>query len=108
MAMTSRLYHEWGGSRRARDDSLQALTTRPQRWVIPPRPRSDPAHDSDALADSTLEVILAEFMSRWQRGENPCAEEYLDRLAPDHVADAVELIYREYCLAESAGLSPDP
>lgn len=51
-------------------------------------------------------TVLDDFLSRWERGESPRAEEYLDQL--DSREDAVELVYREFCLAEEAGLNPDP
>lgn len=54
----------------------------------------------------SFEILLAEFTARWQRGECPCAEEYLGRISPDRPTDLVELIYREFCLAERAGLQP--
>lgn len=54
----------------------------------------------------SLGTILDDFHARWQRGEAPRAEEYLDQL--DSRDDAVALVYREYCLAEEAGLKPDP
>jgi serine/threonine protein kinase/Tfp pilus assembly protein PilF len=69
-----------------------------------PASRDDPG----TPAGSSLEPILREFTERWERGETPSAEEYLPRLSPDRASDAVELIYHAYCLAESAGLDPDP
>jgi serine/threonine protein kinase/tetratricopeptide (TPR) repeat protein len=53
-------------------------------------------------------TILAEFTSRWERGEGPSIEEYLSRLAPDSASDAPALIYHAFCLAEAAGMKPDP
>ncbi|HKI16412.1 MAG TPA: tetratricopeptide repeat protein [Isosphaeraceae bacterium] len=52
--------------------------------------------------------MLDEFTAAWERGEAPAVEEYLDRLAPADSQGAVELIYREFCLAEAAGDNPDP
>src|SRR5262249_33148116 len=46
--------------------------------------------------------------ARWQRGETPGAEPYLARLRPGSAELGVELVYREYCLAELAGRHPDP
>lgn len=49
---------------------------------------------------------LADLAERWGRGEPAAAEHYLHR-GPEWSADrAVELIYREYRLAKSAGLEP--
>jgi serine/threonine protein kinase/Flp pilus assembly protein TadD len=52
-----------------------------------------------------FEITLADFTARWERGEAPRVEEYLDRLRPDQ---RVEMIYREFCLAGWAGLDPRP
>ncbi len=52
--------------------------------------------------------LLAEFTYRWEKGERPRAEDYLAKLSPDAFDDAVVLIYREFCLAEVAGLDPSP
>ncbi|MDR3632378.1 MAG: protein kinase [Isosphaeraceae bacterium] len=54
----------------------------------------------------SLGTILDDFHARWARGESPRAEEYINLI--DSREDAVELVYREYCLAEEAGLEPDP
>ena len=51
---------------------------------------------------------LDDFTARWQRGEPESSEDYLARLDPVAPRFAVELIYREYCLAELAGAEPDP
>jgi serine/threonine protein kinase len=53
-------------------------------------------------------ALLAEYSSRWQLGEAPSIEEYLVRLGPVPTSDAAVLIYHAYCLAEAAGLNPDP
>ncbi|MBX6314090.1 MAG: tetratricopeptide repeat protein, partial [Isosphaeraceae bacterium] len=66
----------------------------------PPRPVVEPATRS-----AELDALLTEFTARWERGEEPCAEEYLDRISPE---GAIELIYHEFCLAEAAGIDPDP
>ena len=47
------------------------------------------------------------FTAAWERGEAPAAEDYLDRLDPADSRAAVELIYREFCLAEADGCKPD-
>ncbi len=60
----------------------------------------DRPEDFDALID--------EFADGWQRGVNPRAEDFLDRLPDRDPAAVVELIYHEFCLAEGAGLEPDP
>jgi serine/threonine protein kinase/tetratricopeptide (TPR) repeat protein len=63
--------------------------------------------DAPGLA-APIADLLAEFSSRWQLGETPSIEEYLVRLGPMPTSDAAVLIYRAYCLAEAAGLDPDP
>ena len=55
-----------------------------------------------------IDSILAEFSSRWERGETPSIEEYLALLGPAPTSDAAVLIYHAYCLAEATGLNPDP
>jgi serine/threonine protein kinase len=50
--------------------------------------------------------ILDEFTAAWERGEESPVEEYLDRLDASDSRGAVELIYREFCLAEAAGRQP--
>ncbi len=52
-----------------------------------------------------FDEVLDDFTRSWDRGEGPRAEVYLGRLP---VEDKAELVYHEYCLAESAGLGPDP
>lgn len=65
--------------------------------------------DPDSLGIATpIDAMLAEFRTRWERGEAPTIEDYLARLGPDASSDAVELIYQAYYLAESSGLDPDP
>ncbi len=65
--------------------------------------------ESEALWSATpIDAILAEFTSHWERGEAPSITEYLSRLRPARASDAAALIYHSYCLAEAAGLDPDP
>ena len=47
--------------------------------------------------------MLDEFTAAWERGQAPAVEDYLDRLDPADSQAAVELIYREFCLAEADG-----
>ena len=54
------------------------------------------------------QAALDDFTERWTRGEISNVEAYLARLGQVAPALAVELIYREYCLAELAGSQPDP
>ena len=55
-----------------------------------------------------LASVLDEFTEAWERGEAPPVERYLGRLDPADCRGAVELIYREFCLAEAAGRRPEP
>jgi len=54
------------------------------------------------------QAALDDFTERLARGEISNVEAYLARLGQVAPALAVELIYREYCLAELAGSQPDP
>ena len=64
--------------------------------------------ESGALgSDPPIDTILAEFTSRWQRGEDPSIAEFLTLLGPARASDAAALVYHAFCLAESAGLNPD-
>src|SRR5258708_10792420 len=68
-----------------------------------------PADGQDsALAVASFDAELADFTARWQRGEAPDLDDHLGRLRPDRPEQRVELIYRAYRLAESAGLDPSP
>jgi serine/threonine protein kinase/Flp pilus assembly protein TadD len=96
---------------RARSGGVTALDSLPidprlTRSYSLSRPGAPP--DSRAPWDSSpLDLILSEFTERWERGEGPAIEAFLDRLGSAPASDAVELIYHAYCLAESAGLNPD-
>jgi serine/threonine protein kinase len=89
----------WGRVRgRDRDDGATATPSLyagsdPDRPVDPPNPAA------------SLDAVLAEFSTRWQHGECPRVEDYLHRLDP---SQRVELVFREFCLAERAGLNPSP
>ena len=78
----------------------------PQLSVSPTALRSG----ESPVSSQSLEFqdALDDFTARWQRGEPESSEDYLARLDPVAPRFAVELIYREYCLAELAGTEPDP
>ncbi len=57
---------------------------------------------------SRLDAVLADFDIAWRSGERPRAEGWIDRLDCARPAEAAELIYHEFCLAEADGLSPRP
>jgi serine/threonine protein kinase/Tfp pilus assembly protein PilF len=116
MAMMPHPRH-WGREReheRERGGRVAALDPTPSpgapRWFggRPAHARPGAETGSEAPWSAPLEVLLAEFTARWERGEAPLLEEYLSRLGPAPAGDAVELIYHAYCLAESSGLGPDP
>src|SRR4051812_31723969 len=60
---------------------------------------------SDSLR-SALPSVVHEFTAAWERGDSPSVEDYLRRLDADDGQGAVDLIYREFCLAESDGRAP--
>lgn len=105
----SRSRENWGDSRSERQEQLRALTRRgtdgkTHRLAT----LSIPLDPKVSRADSHLDSILTEFLERWDRGEHPHAEEYLERLPISDRGEAIELVYQEFCLAEAAGLNPDP
>ena len=57
---------------------------------------------------SDFPAALDAFASAWERGETPGVDDFVQLLDPADSQGAVELIYREFCLAEAAGRSPDP
>ena len=94
-----------------------------EAWRIGFEPDGRPPRDSDSGSwsrDSSpfhtlapgqppeVASVLDEFTLAWERGEAPAVEEYLERLDPADCRGAVELIYREFCLAEAAGRRPEP
>src|SRR5262245_41283485 len=66
-------------------------------WLMGPAP--------DSLR-SVLPSIVHEFTAAWERGDSPALEDYLRRLDPADGQGAVDLIYREFCLAEADGRAP--
>ena len=96
MATTSRFDP---GSRPDAADSL----ARPSS-AFPAFPRGEAPSRGSSLALGTFDVVLAEFTARWERGESPRAEDFVGRVRGG--AEAVELAYREFCLAERDGLRP--
>jgi hypothetical protein len=79
---------------------------------LPSRPGPEPtgappARPPQGSWRSSLPPVIHKFTAAWERGESPVAEDYLRRLDPDDFQGAVDLIYREYCLAEADGLAPE-
>src|SRR5262245_55969907 len=72
-------------------------------WPVGPAPAGRPAPDS---LRSVLPSVVHEFTAAWERGDSPAVEDYLRRLDPADGQEAVDLIYREFCLAEADGRAP--
>ena len=72
--------------------------------VGPARSAAAPLHP---IAPS-FESLLADFTALWERGKAVHVEDFLVGLDPPDPEQLVELIYREYCLADAAGLAPTP
>ena len=66
------------------------------------KPRSpESAHASQRSDDPAR--VLDEFTAAYEQGENPVIDDYLGRLDPADSRAAVDLIYRDFCLAEADG-----
>ncbi len=57
---------------------------------------------------SVIDKCLDEFDDLWDRGQKPRADQFRARFDSACRADFVELVYQEFCRAESDGLAPDP
>ncbi|MBI1325588.1 tetratricopeptide repeat protein [bacterium] len=57
---------------------------------------------------SVIDKCLDEFDDLWDRGQKPRADLFRGRFDSASRADFVELVYQEFCRAESDGLDPDP
>lgn len=70
---------------------------------------SDQGDARGAISSRSLELqhVLDDFTDRWERGEVAGVEDYLGRFCSAQPL-AIELVYREYCLAELSGLQPEP
>ena len=79
-----------------------------RRWRLTDDTKTDgPAwvHEPPTPCDPT--AVLDEFTAAWEQGEVPSVDDYLDRLDAADSQAAVELIYREFCLSEADGCTPD-
>ncbi len=66
-------------------------------------------HESSCSEGSRgFQAVLDEFTKLWEQEEISRAEDYFARIGPVAPRLAVEVIYREFCLAELSGLEPDP
>jgi serine/threonine protein kinase len=96
-------------------NSDRARAARSSALLLGSRDRPFGAAAEQAQAASTMSAgptsrayleALADLTERWERGEAPGAELYLDGPSTWTASQAVELIYREYRLAEVAGRRP--
>ncbi|MFI5456114.1 MAG: protein kinase [Isosphaerales bacterium] len=100
----------WGGPSLSRAWSLLF-----QPDDAPPCDGDSGPSSSDSSPSGTLVLrpspelasVLDEFTQAWERGEAPLVERYLGLLDPADCRGAVELIYREFCLAEASGRRPE-
>jgi len=75
----------------------------------PPRPAQGSSSRWRAqVRDRASLAILDEYTERWEQGERPALVDYLARLPRDDEDGRVELVYRDFCLAEVRGERPDP
>jgi len=102
----SQAVESWGGLSSSREWRLRFEPGDP-----PPRDGDSGSWSRDsspfcALAPRQppeITSLLDEFTKAWERGQALPVERYLGRLNPADCRGAVELIYREFCLAEAAG-----
>jgi serine/threonine protein kinase len=90
-----------------------ALMPIPDRWASLPGmgligPRLWRGVPSGSSETPSLDHLLDDFTRRWERGEAPRAEDYVGQFPSGDADGPLELVYHEYCLAESSGLAPDP
>ena len=71
------------------------------------RPPAPGAYLALERSDVDCAAVLADFTLAWEQGRAPVVEDYLDRLDPADSQAAVDLIYREFCLAEADGCRRD-
>jgi eukaryotic-like serine/threonine-protein kinase len=71
------------------------------------KPRAPGTGPASERSDDHRATVLADFTLAWEQGRAPTVEDYLDRLDPADSQAAVELIYREFCLAEADGCRRD-
>jgi len=100
----------WGGPSPSRAWSLQFEPDDAPPFDGDSGPSSsDPSRSCTLVLRQSPELasVLDEFTEAWERGEGPPVERYLGLLDPADFRGAVELIYREFCLAEAAGSRPE-
>ncbi len=80
-----------------------------------------PRRSSESRSDATLSArrrgelhdggslrldLLHDFTLRFEQGEGPRLDSYLERLPADDLESRLELVYREFCLREARGDAP--
>jgi serine/threonine protein kinase/tetratricopeptide (TPR) repeat protein len=68
----------------------------------------DAAGSTDNGPGARLALLRADMALRWEAGEKPGTEWYLDRYSDLSEDTIVALAYEEYCLREEDGEKPDP
>lgn len=124
MARRDPLDHDQGSSRRPGGASsrLRPFEALPVASTVLRVPSHRPGRPAELTSRSLAELVgyaagslsrehqaaLDDFTEKWTKKEISDAGAYLASLGQVAPALAVELIYREYCLAELAGFQPDP
>jgi|GEM_PF-1204196 len=124
MARRDLLDHDQGSSRRPGGASsrLHPFEALPVASTVLRAPSHRPGLPAELTSRSLAELVgyaagslsrehqaaLDDFTEKWTKKEISDAGAYLASLGQVAPALAVELIYREYCLAELAGFQPDP
>src|SRR5258708_989645 len=83
--------------------------TPPPRPAAPPRAAPTTSHGLtlERSARHLLKILLDDQRQRWQRGERPRVEDYLNKFPLLRDApDLFELIYEEFLLREQLGEQP--
>src|SRR4051812_41759953 len=73
-----------------------------------PRTGPPPGSSTTVVRATALDAALDELSEGWSEGRNPRAEEFAATLEFAGPSALVELVYHEFCLAEGAGLAPQP
>ncbi len=79
----------------------------PSSSSMPPDSDSNIDERLEPTASRRLSAVLSEFTAAWNPENATLLGAYLERLDPADFSGAIELIYRDYCLAAAAGQKPD-
>lgn len=87
---------------------IRPRARRPDDFDFPSATAADfPVDHSEALFTREDQEALDDFTRRWECGDVRSIEDYRTRLGAQAPRLTVELVYREFCLAELAGREPD-